>query len=94
MIDYYTVSVTGGNGIRIVHRMNATFDDTLVQFTETVTDNTREIRNCGKMIFTLSAVKTYDDGRCSDLASFTVEGGFVPGKLCIITSLLSCTVVD
>ena len=67
--------------------MNATYNDTLVLYTETAADNTREVQNCSKMIFTLSAVKTYNDGRCTGLASFTIEGGFVPGKICTRLSL-------
>ena len=89
VIDYYTVSVTGEDGIRTVHHMNATYNDTLVLFTETVADNTQQVQNCSKMIFTLSAVKTYEDGLCTNLASFTIEGGFVPGKLCTSLSLLT-----
>ena len=97
VIDYYTVTVTGRDGIRTVHRINATYNDKLVQFI--VADNTRKGQNCSKMIFSLSALKTYEDTHCNYLTPFAAEGGFVPGKLCSVRAALflvypSCTIVD
>lgn len=80
VIGYYTVSVVGRDGEKTVHRVNTTYTDAVVPFT-IAADHPEEVRNCSELAFTLSAVKTYDDGHCSELASFNIEGGYIPSEL-------------
>ena len=85
MIDYYTVSVVGRDGERTVHQVNATYSDAVVPFTITA-DHPQAILNCSELVFTLAAVKTYDDGHCSELASFNIKGGYIPSELLTASS--------
>ena len=73
VIDHYLVSVVAAEESDTFYHVNATFSDAVVSFLKT-SGNATEIRNCNEILFCISAIT--DNG--TELASFTVVGGYLP----------------
>ena len=81
VIDHYYVYMTGDDmqpGDKKFYRVNATFRDPVVSFLKT-SDNPTEIWRCSEIQFDISAIT--DNG--TELASFTVIGGYLPSTITI-----------
>lgn len=80
VINHYNISVIAAvESDKIFYRVNATFSDDIVSFLKTSDDST-EIRHCNEILFSISAVA--DHG--TELASFTVAGGYLPSIICLV----------
>ena len=79
VIDHYLISTVGA--AKMIYRVNATFRDAIVSFLKT-SDHPTEILHCSEIRFDISAVTDYDNG--TELASFTVIGGYLPSIIFMI----------
>jgi hypothetical protein len=74
VIDHFHVSIIGAaESDKMFYRVNTTFLDAIVSFLKT-SDHPTEIWHCSEILFDISAVT--DNG--TELASFTVVGGYLP----------------
>ena len=76
VIDHYLISTVGAaESDKMIYRINATFHDAIVSFLKT-SDHPTEIRHCSEILFDISAVTDHDN--VTELAPFTVVGGYLP----------------
>ena len=82
VIDHYLISTVGtAESDKMIYRVNATFHDVVVSFLKT-SDHPTEILYCSEILFDISAVTDRDNG--TELASFTVVGGYLPSIIFMI----------